>query len=99
MIGLLRIQGRLQLFIGLNCLKRPALTCYSHDFMGKSTGAGSLSIWTHHFKEIEIIDSYSDPSTTYNGSAVTLGSGWQTASIYNALDVVGKVIVGGECAV
>ncbi|KAH8152823.1 uncharacterized protein LAJ45_03049 [Morchella importuna] len=69
-----------------------------HDFMGKSTGAGSLSIWTHHFKEIEIIDSYSDPSTTYNGSAVTLGSGWQTASIYNALDVVGKVIVGGECA-
>ena len=24
-----------------------------HDFSGKSGGAGSLSIWTHHFKDIE----------------------------------------------
>lgn len=72
---------------------------YSHDFMGKSIGAGSLSIWTHQLKSVKIIDKYSDKSTSYTGSAVTFGSGWQTADIYATLDAVGKVIVGGECAV
>lgn len=67
--------------------------------MGKSIGAGSLSIWTHQFKSIKIIDKYSDKSTSYTGSAVTLGAGWQTADIYTTLDAIGKVIVGGECAV
>lgn len=70
-----------------------------HDFMGKSIGAGSLSIWTHQLKNIKIIDKYSDKSTSYTGSAVTFGAGWQTADIYNTLNAVGKVIVGGECAV
>lgn len=67
--------------------------------MGKSIGAGSLSIWTHQLKNIKIIDKYSDKSTSYTGSAVTFGAGWQTADIYNTLNAVGKVIVGGECAV
>lgn len=67
--------------------------------MGKSIGAGSLSIWTHQLKSIKIIDKYSDKSTSYTGSAVTFGAGWQTADIYNTLDAIGKVIVGGECAV
>ncbi|KAF8254011.1 FAD/FMN-containing isoamyl alcohol oxidase-like protein MreA [Wilcoxina mikolae CBS 423.85] len=69
-----------------------------HDFMGKSTGAGSLSIWTHLFKEIEIIDKYDDPSTDYYGSAVKFGAGWQVRDAYNTLAAVGKVIVAGECA-
>jgi hypothetical protein len=57
------------------------------------------SIWTHLFKEIEIIDEYYDPSTDYSGSAVKLGAGWQVADVYNTLAAVGKVIVAGECAV
>jgi len=70
-----------------------------HDFMGKSIGTGSLSVWTHLFKSIEIIDSYSDPSTSYNGSAVKLGAGVQTANVYTKLAEIGKVIVAGECPV
>lgn len=67
--------------------------------MGRSIGAGSLSIWTHQLKDIKIINNYADKSTKYTGSAVTFGAGWQTADIYNTLDAVGKVIVAGECAV
>lgn len=61
--------------------------------------ARACSIWTHLFKDIEIIDHYRDPSTAYKGSAVRLGAGWQVADIYARLAEVGKVIVAGECAV
>ena len=70
-----------------------------HDFMGKSTGPGSLSIWTHLFKEIQIINAYSDPSTDYTGPAIKLGSGWQVGDIFKELDKIGRTIVAGECAV
>ncbi|RPA75184.1 FAD binding domain-containing protein [Ascobolus immersus RN42] len=69
-----------------------------HDFMGKSTGAASLSIWTHLFKEIQIINNYNDPSTTYTGPAIRLGSGWQAGDIFKELDRIGRTIVAGECA-
>ncbi|KAI5858767.1 FAD binding domain-containing protein [Tricharina praecox] len=68
-----------------------------HDFMGKSIGTGSLSIWTHLFQSVKIIDKYSDPSTSYKGSAVKLGAGVQIANLYTELAKVGKVIVAGEC--
>ncbi|KAI5805293.1 FAD binding domain-containing protein [Peziza echinospora] len=68
-----------------------------HDFMGKSIGPGSLSIWTHQLTDIEIIDKYDDPSTDYTGSAVKLGAGWQIRDIYNKLGEIGKVIIAGEC--
>jgi FAD/FMN-containing dehydrogenase len=66
-----------------------------HDFMGRSTAAGSLSIWTHQFQEKTIINSYS--SSTYNGPAVRFGSGVQTGDAYAFLDTYGRVMVGGEC--
>lgn len=27
-----------------------------HDWLGKSTGAGAIAIWTHHLKDIQILD-------------------------------------------
>ncbi len=32
-----------------------------HDYLGKSTGAGALAIWTHHMKDMELVD-YKSPS-------------------------------------
>lgn len=34
-----------------------------HDYLGKSTGAGGLAIWTHHLKDIAIRDYVSDAYT------------------------------------
>jgi len=45
-----------------------------HDYLGRSTGAGSISVWTHHLKGIEFLD-WSDDE--YVGKAVKVGAGVQ----------------------
>ncbi|KAI3390395.1 hypothetical protein diail_9819, partial [Diaporthe ilicicola] len=44
-----------------------------HDFMGKSTGKGALSLWMYSLKDKAIIHSYSNPSSTYTGLATATG--------------------------
>ena len=70
-----------------------------HDFMGKSIGAGSLSIWTHKLKEFEVIENYSAKGTPYNGPAAKIGAAWQVGDLYAELEKHGMVAMGGECAV
>ncbi|PGH17444.1 hypothetical protein AJ80_04814 [Polytolypa hystricis UAMH7299] len=67
-----------------------------HDFIGKSGGAGSLSIWTHHFKDISYIEQYEDEKTGYAGPAFKCGVGVQAFEIYKVASEKGKVVVGGE---
>ncbi|KAK4225264.1 hypothetical protein QBC38DRAFT_421705 [Podospora fimiseda] len=67
-----------------------------HDFLGKSTGAGALSIWTHHLKDIKYYSSYRTAS--YNGPAIKLGAGVQVGELYAAANRYGVTAVGGECA-
>ncbi|ORY18324.1 hypothetical protein BCR34DRAFT_621454 [Clohesyomyces aquaticus] len=66
-----------------------------HDFSGKSTGAGALSIWTHNLKDIQYFDSYVDESG-YRGPAFKAGAGVQTSELYKAANDHGVVVVGGE---
>ncbi|RGP66578.1 putative isoamyl alcohol oxidase [Fusarium longipes] len=47
----------------------------AHDYFGRSTGAGSLAIWTHHLKSQEVIPNWSDK--LYKGPAFKLGAGIQ----------------------
>ncbi|KAH8688629.1 hypothetical protein BGW36DRAFT_442961 [Talaromyces proteolyticus] len=49
-----------------------------HDYLRKSTGPGTLGIWTHHFKDIEVIN-YS--SRYYMGKAIKIGAGVQMFKI------------------
>ncbi|KAF1993967.1 FAD/FMN-containing dehydrogenase [Amniculicola lignicola CBS 123094] len=65
-----------------------------HDYLGKSTGTGALSIWTHHLKDIKILD-YASPA--YTGRALKLGAGVQGFEANNAAASAGLRIVGGEC--
>lgn len=44
-----------------------------HDFLGKSAGAGALSIWTHNLKSIDFIKNYQECG--YSGPAMKLGAG------------------------
>lgn len=66
-----------------------------HDFSGKSGGAGALSIWTHHFKDIDYLPNFND-GVGYVGPAFKAGSGVQAWEIYEAASAKGLLVVGGE---
>ncbi|KAK7730020.1 hypothetical protein SLS57_001679 [Botryosphaeria dothidea] len=65
-----------------------------HDYLGKSTGAGSLALWTHHVKGIEIID-YSGPF--YGGKAIKVGAGIQAEEAAEVVEAQGLVSIAGNC--
>ncbi|KAI0526513.1 putative 6-hydroxy-D-nicotine oxidase [Xylaria bambusicola] len=66
-----------------------------HDFLGKSAGAGALSIWTHNLKSIDFIEHYE--GCGYSGPAMKLGAGVEVGELYAAADKYGVSAVGGEC--
>ncbi|KAI5776430.1 hypothetical protein EDC01DRAFT_636804 [Geopyxis carbonaria] len=61
-----------------------------HDFAGKSSGAGALSIRTHAMKEIKFLESFQ------GGPAMVVGAGVQGGELYAAANEHGVVAVGGE---
>jgi hypothetical protein len=67
-----------------------------HDFSGKSGGAGSLSVWMHHLKDIAYIPSFNNATTEYDGPAFKAGAGVQVYEIYAAAHAHGLVTIGGE---
>lgn len=63
-----------------------------HDFAGRSTGRGALSVWTHNLKSFEFIASYNvtghhddgEPTLLYSGMAARVGTGlesWETFAL------------------
>jgi hypothetical protein len=67
-----------------------------HDFLGKSGGKDALSIWTHHFKDIQYIENFVDHKLGYAGPAFKAGAGVQAFEIYKAAHAKGRTVVGGE---
>ncbi|CAP86673.1 hypothetical protein E8E15_009698 [Penicillium rubens] len=65
-----------------------------HDYLGRSTGAGALSVWTHHLNDIEYKD-WSSP--TYQGPAFKIAAGVVGYQILEAASAKGLVVVTGEC--
>ncbi|KAI2471066.1 FAD-binding domain-containing protein [Annulohypoxylon bovei var. microspora] len=66
-----------------------------HDFGGRSIGAGSLSVWTHHLKEMEVIPSYS--IGPYSGMAAHLGSGVESWEEHNFMNTNNITVVSPGC--
>ncbi|KAH9486298.1 FAD-linked oxidoreductase patO [Psilocybe cubensis] len=66
-----------------------------HDYMGKSTGYGSLAIWTHHVKGMELIANYN--TSYYSGPAVKGYAGTIVNELYSFTAEHGYLSVGGEC--
>ncbi|PYH42558.1 FAD-dependent oxidoreductase [Aspergillus saccharolyticus JOP 1030-1] len=66
-----------------------------HDYLGKSTGAGAVAIWTHHLKTIDFLDEYRSPS--YRGPAVRVGAGVQIFEANAAASRRNLTVVGGNC--
>lgn len=65
-----------------------------HDYMGKSTGAGALALWTHHIKDITIFD-FESPD--YTGKAMKVGAGVQAGEAQDAANAQGYIVVEGNC--
>lgn len=68
-----------------------------HDFLGKSTGAGSLSLWTHHLRSIELLEEYKADGGRYTGPALKMGAGVLVQEAYAFGEEAGLTIVAGEC--
>lgn len=64
-----------------------------HDYNGKSTGAGSLSLWTHHLKTMELT---TFNGSSYSGQAFKFGAGVQVLEAYEFADSHGLTVVGGN---
>ncbi|EWZ31134.1 hypothetical protein BFJ70_g860 [Fusarium oxysporum] len=65
-----------------------------HDYLGRSTGAGSLAVWTHYLKGTEVIDWNDDH---YQGKALKVGAGVQGFEALAAAHAENLVVVTGEC--
>lgn len=70
-----------------------------HDFLGKNTGEGALSVWTHHLRNIEVIHNYVSAGGRYQGPAFKLGAGVMVYELYEAAEREGYTAVAGECRV
>ncbi|OTB02672.1 hypothetical protein M426DRAFT_322434 [Hypoxylon sp. CI-4A] len=67
-----------------------------HDYLGKSTGAHALAVWTHHMKTIEHIPEY-DKHPTYHGPAIKIGAGVEGLEAYEFASPHGLMVVAGNC--
>ncbi|KAI1453920.1 FAD-binding domain-containing protein [Annulohypoxylon moriforme] len=65
-----------------------------HDYLGRSTGAGALSVWLHHLKSTEVLD-WND--SFYNGKALKVGAGILGYEALAAAHSAGLVVLTGEC--
>ncbi|GME30197.1 putative FAD binding domain protein [Neofusicoccum parvum] len=66
-----------------------------HDFLGKSTGKGSLGLWTHNMKDIAVLTNYT--SAHYTGPALRLSAGVRGTDALSAATAAGLVVLTGNC--
>ncbi|KAF3920455.1 hypothetical protein ABW20_dc0105412 [Dactylellina cionopaga] len=68
-----------------------------HEFLGRSSGAHSLSIWTHNMRNVEFTESFKPKNCAKATahSAVTLGAGFQWRDIVPLAQEHGKLLVTG----
>ncbi|ROV86732.1 hypothetical protein VMCG_10909 [Cytospora schulzeri] len=75
---------------------RMVIKTSGHDYMGKSTGFGALSLWMWNLKTADIISNYT--GTGYSGPAMKVGSGTVSGEALQVAAQAGYRLVGGECA-
>ncbi|KAK8044630.1 hypothetical protein PG993_004654 [Apiospora rasikravindrae] len=55
-----------------------------HDFIGRSVGAGSLSVWTHHLKDFEFIPQYEQGG--FREMAARVSSGLESWEMFSFME-------------
>ncbi|KAI0181750.1 FAD-binding domain-containing protein [Hypoxylon sp. FL1284] len=68
-----------------------------HDFKAKSTGAGSLAVWTSALSSIHYLGpKYSHGASGHKGPAFKIGAGVVALDLYEAADKLGLHILAGN---
>ncbi|CAF1113813.1 unnamed protein product [Adineta steineri] len=73
---------------------RLAIKSSGHDFLGRSTAAGSLLLWLHHMKNMTMIDQYSSCGLANVSNAVRIEAGAQWSDVYQWLSQSNLVAIG-----
>lgn len=63
-----------------------------HCYLGKSSGAGALSLWMHNMKDIDFLPNYESPG--YSGPALKLAAGVTVREVYEAADKHDVTVAG-----
>ena len=67
-----------------------------HDYLGRSTGAGALSIWTHKMQNISFSKDFKPQGCNKGvGTTVTIGAGVQLKDLYFAVGQQNQSVVAG----
>lgn len=66
-----------------------------HDYLGRSTAAGSLLLWLHHMKDRQLIETFSSCTGETHSKAIRIGAGLQWAEVYQWLAPYNLIAVGG----
>lgn len=75
---------------------KPTSRNSGHDFLGRSVGAGSLSIWVHQLKDFEYVPNFTIGE--YTGKAARIGAGVQSYDMgyFNAVNNITIIAPGGN---
>jgi hypothetical protein len=68
-----------------------------HCYLGKSGGAGALSIWTHNLKDLRFYPNLEIPG--YSGPAIKIGAGVSVREAYKEAHRNNASVLGGICEV
>ncbi|KAI8629042.1 FAD/FMN-containing isoamyl alcohol oxidase MreA [Xylariaceae sp. FL1651] len=66
----------------------------AHDYLGKSTGAGAIAIWTQKLRDVSKL-TYKDAE--YKGDAIKMGAGVSGAEVSAFASNNGLAVVSGNC--
>jgi FAD/FMN-containing dehydrogenase len=71
-----------------------------HDFLGRSSGANSLSIWVHNLNTITPHDTFAltGCDVKIEEPSASVGGGTMMGSMYEQLDKINRTVVGGTGA-
>ncbi len=68
-----------------------------HDFVGRSAGAGSLSIWTHYLKSFEFLPDFTQAGGDYRGMAARVGAGLEAFEQFNYMAENNMTLLAPTC--
>lgn len=68
-----------------------------HCYLGKSNGAGALSVWTHNLKGVTFLPEYETEG--YEGPAFKVEAGVTVREVYEAAEEYNVTALGGICEV
>ncbi|KAF9267089.1 FAD binding domain protein [Marasmius fiardii PR-910] len=66
-----------------------------HDYMGRSTGTGAVSVWMHNLQNITWLPNFK--SSAYSGPAVKASAGVRGVDLAAFAGKEGHTVVSGEC--